>query len=104
MRLTSLHIRPYHYRLEGPRAGNIFLCMLAHYVEWHTREAWRELIFDDEDMERKSHRNPVVAAAAAERSKSLAQRPLSSPQLLYPLYELSTIVRNTCEAGTCQWA
>ena len=25
--------------------AHIFLCMLAYYVEWHMREAWRELMF-----------------------------------------------------------
>jgi len=23
--------------------AHIFLCMLAYYVDWHLREAWREL-------------------------------------------------------------
>ncbi len=41
---------------------HIFLCMLAYYVEWHMREAWRELMLVDEDLERKGHRDPVVAA------------------------------------------
>ena len=32
----------------GLRA-HILLCMLAYYVEWHMREAWRALLFADED-------------------------------------------------------
>jgi hypothetical protein len=39
--------------------------MLAYYVEWHMREAWRALLFCDEDLEAKTRRDPV---APAERS------------------------------------
>ena len=27
--------------------AHTLLCMLAYYVEWHMREAWRELMFGD---------------------------------------------------------
>jgi hypothetical protein len=33
------------------------LCMLAYYVEWHLREAWRELMFADADLSAKA--NPM---------------------------------------------
>ena len=39
--------------------------MLAYYVEWHLKEAWRELLFTDEDQAAKTTRDP---AAPAERS------------------------------------
>src|SRR5260370_29400516 len=55
MKTIDLHIRPIHHRLEGRVRAHIFLCMLAYYVEWHMREAWRELMFADEDRERKKH-------------------------------------------------
>ena len=44
---------------EGRVWAHIFLCMLAYYVEWHLLEAWRPLLFADEDR------------AAKERSLSL---------------------------------
>jgi len=103
MKTIDLHIRPIHHHLEGRVRAHIFLCMLAYYVEWHMREAWRELMFADEDLERKKHRDPV---AAAERSEAALQKvathtlqdgsPAHSFRTL--LAELSTIVRNTCEA------
>lgn len=82
--------------------AHIFLCMLAYYVEWHMREAWRELLFSDEDLKRKAHRDPV---AAAERSgaalEKVARRTLKDGSPVHSfrtlLHELSTIVRNTCE-------
>ena len=42
--------------------AHIFLCMLAYYVEWHMRQAWRELMFTDEDQAAKLVRDPVAPA------------------------------------------
>jgi transposase len=103
MKTIDLHIRPIHHRLEGRVRAHIFLCMLAYYVEWHMREAWREMMFADEDLERKKHRDPV---AAAERSDAaldkVATRTLKDGSPVHSfrtlLADLSTIVRNTCEA------
>jgi transposase len=102
MKTIDLHIRPIHHRLEGRVRAHIFLCMLAYYVEWHMREAWRALMFADEDLEAKKHRDPV---AAAERSDAaldkVATRKLKDGSTVHSfrtlLAELSTIVRNTCE-------
>jgi transposase len=103
MKTIDLHIRPIHHRLEERVRAHIFLCMLAYYVEWHMREAWRELMFADEDLERKKHRDPVAAAERSEAAldKVVARKlkdgsPVHSFRTL--LDELSTIVRNTCEA------
>ena len=47
--------------------------MLAYYVEWHMRDALRELIFDDEEIEAaQATRKSVVAKA--QRSKSAKQK------------------------------
>ena len=43
----DLKVRPIHHRLADRVRSHIFLCMLAYYVEWHMREAWRELMFAD---------------------------------------------------------
>jgi transposase len=43
-----LEIRPVHHRLEDRVRAHVFLCTLAYYLEWHLRQAWRELTFTDE--------------------------------------------------------
>jgi hypothetical protein len=98
---VDLKVRPIHHHLETRVRAHIFLCMLAYYVEWHMREAWRELMFADEDQAAKATRDPVAPArrsAAAEekaRSKQLDDgTPVHSFHTL--LEELSTIVRTTC--------
>lgn len=105
MKTIDLHIRPIHHRLETRVRAHIFLCMLSFYVEWHMREAWRELLFADEDLKRKVRRDPVAAATRSEAAlNKVATHTLDdgSPAHSFRtlLQELSTIVRNTCRPST----
>ena len=101
MKTLDLKVRPIHHRLEERVRAHIFLCMLAYYVEWHLREAWRELMFADEDQAAKAGRDPV---APARRSKAalekIGQRVLGDGTPVHSfstlLAELATRVRNTC--------
>ncbi len=75
--------------------------MLAYYVEWHMIEAWRPLLFGDEDQEAKTRRDPVAPAERSEGAQHKAHtlklgdgRPVHSFHTL--LAHLATIVRNTC--------
>jgi len=97
MKTIDLHIRPIHHRLEDRVRAHIFLCMLAYYVEWHMREAWRELMFADEDLERKKHRDPVAAAERSDAAlEKVTTRKLKNGSLVHSfrtlLEDLSTIV------------
>ncbi|MGH7745058.1 MAG: IS1634 family transposase [Steroidobacteraceae bacterium] len=101
MKTIDLHVRPIHHWLETRVRAHIFLCMLAYYVEWHMREAWREMLFADEDMKRKTRRDPVAAAQRSDAAlNKVATHTLDdgSPAHSFRtlLEELSTIVRNTC--------
>jgi hypothetical protein len=62
IKTVDLKVRPIHHHLESRVRAHIFLCMLAYYVEWHMREAWRPLLFCDEDLEAKALRDPVTPA------------------------------------------
>lgn len=53
----SLKFRPIHHRLADRVRTHIFLCMLAYYVEWYTRESWRDLMLADSDQEAKATRD-----------------------------------------------
>jgi transposase len=103
LKTVDLKVRPIHHRLENRVRSHIFLCMLAYYVEWHLRDAWRELMFADTDLQAKSTRDPV---APAKRSKAALAKVASkrlddaTPAHCFHtlLAELATIVRNTCRA------
>ena len=101
MKTIDLKVRPIHHRLAARVRSHIFLCMLAYYVEWHMREAWRPLLFADEDQEAKRMRDPVAPAqrSAGAEEKAFTRR-LPDGSLAHSfrtlLEHLATIVRNTC--------
>src|SRR5262249_31114503 len=90
-----------HHRLADRVRSHILLCMLAYYVEWHLREAWRPVLFSDEDQDAKKSRDPVapaqrsLAAQAKVESHKLDDG-TSAHSLRTLLQDLATIVRNTC--------
>jgi hypothetical protein len=71
LKSVDLMVRPIRHRLENRVRAHIFLCMLAYYVQWHMTEAWRPLLFADEDQDSKRSRDPV---APAERSEAALQK------------------------------
>jgi hypothetical protein len=103
MKTIDLKVRPIHHRLADRVRAHIFLCMLAYYVEWHMREAWRSLLFADEDLEAKARRDPVAPAQRSEPAEAKAATHTlpdgtAAHSFRTLLEELSTIVRNTCQA------
>jgi transposase len=101
LKSMDLRIRPIHHRLADRVRAHILLCMLAYYVEWHLREAWRELLFADTEQAAKATRDPVAPArrsAAAARKAATRTLVDGTPAHSFTtlMDELSTIVRNTC--------
>jgi hypothetical protein len=101
LKSDDLQIRPIYHHTEERVRAHLFLCMLAYYVKWHMSEAWRGLLFADEDQDRLAQRDPVAPATRSEAalekvaSKRLADgSPAHSFSTL--LKELETIIRNTC--------
>jgi hypothetical protein len=104
LKTIDLKVRPIHHRLADRVRAHIFLCTLAYYVEWHMREAWRALLFADEDQAAKATRDPVAPAqrsAQAERKAHTHTLSDGTPAHSFRtlLEELSTIVRNTCRTA-----
>jgi len=101
LKTIDLKVRPIHHRLEERVRAHIFLCMLAYYVEWHMLEAWRGMLFSDEDQEAKKTRDPVAPAKrSAEALRKVHSHTLDDGTEVHSfqtlLKELSTIVRNVC--------
>ena len=101
LKTIDLKVRPIHHRLADRVRAHILLCMLAYYVEWHMREAWRELMFADTEQQAKATRDPVAPAKRSRSALAKASRhtlddgtPVHSFATL--LGELGTVVRNTC--------
>ena len=101
LKTMDLKVRPIRHRLENRVRAHIFLCMLAHYVQWHMLEAWRPLLFCDEDQEARATRDPVAparrSAAALRKVRSRTLDDGSEAHSFHTLLKvLSSIVRNVC--------
>jgi len=101
LKSIDLKVRPIYHHLDKRVRAHIFLCMLAYYVEWHMKEAWRALLFGDEDQQAKKTRDPVAPAKRSVKALAKAHnRRLedgSQAHSFHTLLEsLSTIVRDTC--------
>jgi len=101
MKSIDLEVRPIYHRLEHRVRAHLFLCMLSYYVKWHMMEAWRPLLFGDDDKEGKKTRDPVAAAKrSAQALKKVATKKLEDGTEVHSfqtlLKGLSTIVRNVC--------
>jgi hypothetical protein len=101
LKTIDLKVRPIHHRTADRVRAHILLCMLAYYVEWHMREAWRELMFADTEQQAKATRDPVAPARRSKAALAKVARhtlddgtPVHSFATL--MAELATIVRNTC--------
>ena len=94
----ELQIRPIHHRLEDRVRAHVLICMLAYYLTWHLKAAWKPLLFTDEhrptspDPVAKAVRSPAAQHKAQTKRTSTGQ-PAHSYQTL--LAELATQTRNT---------
>ena len=105
LKTIDLEIRPIYHRLEDRVRAHIFLCMLSYYVQWHLIEAWRPLLFADEDQESKATRDPIKPAQRSRAARKKATRKvLEDGSLVHSfqtlLDQMSGIVRNVCRAKT----
>jgi len=98
---VDLMVRPIRHRLENRVRTHIFLAMLSYYVQWHMIEAWRPLLFADEDQQTKTSRDPVAPAKRSEGAlQKIATKRLDDGSPVHSfrslLRHLAEIVRNTC--------
>lgn len=94
----DLQIRPIHHHLAERVRAHVLICMLAYYLTWHLKAAWKPLLFTDEH--RPSSPDPVAKAVRSPAAQQKAQtkrtstgQPAHSYRTL--LAELSTQTRNT---------
>jgi transposase len=98
----DLLVRPIHHRTAERVRAHILLCLLAYYVEWHLRQAWESLLFEDEELaEDRRRRDPVAparASASTRRKKTTHMTPSGLPVQSFRtlMAHLGTRCRNTC--------
>jgi transposase len=98
---VDLMVRPIYHRLEDRVRAHIFLCMLAYYVQWHMMEAWRPLLFADDQQQHKATRDPVAPAKRSNKALEKASTKQLEDDTLVRSFQnlldhLAAIVRATC--------
>jgi len=94
----DLQIRPIHHRLAERVRAHVLICMLAYYLTWHLKAAWKPLLFTDEhrpvspDPVAKAVRSPA-AQHKAQTKRTSTGHPTHSYHTL--LSELATQTQNT---------
>lgn len=102
---SDLRIRPIHHRTNDRVRAHIFLCLLAYYVEWHLRQAWAPLLFDDEDLPAdRSQRDPVAPAQPSTSAKHKKRARVTDEG--WPVHSFNTLMadlatrcRHRCRLG-----
>ena len=94
----DLQIRPIHHRLEPRVRCHVLICMLAYYLTWHLKAAWKPLLFTDEN--RPVNEDPVAKAVRSPAAQHKAQTKRTAAGDTAHSYrtlltELSTQTRNT---------
>jgi hypothetical protein len=94
----DLEIRPIHHHREDRVRAHVLICMLAYYLTWHLKAAWKPLTFTDEqrptdpDPVAKAVRSPAAQHKAQSKHTATGEACHSYQSLLA---ELATQTRNT---------
>ncbi len=94
----DLQIRPIHHHLEDRVRAHVLICMLAYYLTWHLKTAWKPLLFTDEH--RPTNPDPVAKAVRSPAAQHKAQtKRTTTGEACHDyrslLKELATQTRNT---------
>lgn len=103
VKTLDLHVRPIFHRTPEHVEAHIFLCLLAYYVEWHLRQAWAPLLFEDEELEQdRPRRDPVAPAKPSMSARAKKARKINADGM--PVHSFHTLMdtlatrcRNTCQ-------
>ena len=86
----DLLVRPIHHRTADRVRAHILLCLLAYYVEWHLRQAWEPLLFEDEELavDRRTSRpggtGPSLGVGASARRRRTRRRAVCRSRVFAP--------------------
>jgi transposase len=89
----DLLVRPIRHRSQERVPAHIFLCLLAYYVEWHLRQAWAPLLFEDEERrEERKRRDPILPAKPS--ASAQAKKRSHQTREGFPVQSFQTLLAN----------
>jgi len=103
MKAPELQIRPIHHRLKDRVRAHVFLCMLAHHIQYELADRLAPMLFTDDtplapaDPIAPARRSPAANAKAGSARTEHGLPAHSLPDLLT---DLATLCRNTIRVAT----
>jgi hypothetical protein len=99
---SELAVRRIRDRIDPRVRAHLLICLLADYVQWHLKQAWAPLLFEEEDLENdRRRRDPVAPAKPSPQARRKQQTRQTSSGL--PVHSFDTLLealatrcRNTC--------
>jgi len=99
----DLLVRPIRHRTADRVPAHIFLCVLAYYVEWHLRQAWAPLLFEDEErVEQRKHRDPVLPPQPSDSVQSKKHSHQTADGL--PVHSFDSLLRELASRARVTYA
>jgi Transposase DDE domain len=90
-----LELRAIHHRLGQRVKAHVFHWMLSYYLAWHLREAWKPLLFDDEQP--PTQPDPVAKASRSTAAKRKTQTKRTTAG--EPCHSLATLLTSSRPAS-----
>jgi len=101
LKTMDLKVRPIHHRLADRVRAHVLLCMLAYHVEWHMRQSWAPILFDDEHKDQAEKKRETVVDPAQRSDGALRKAASKRTDDDYPVHsfqsllaDLATITKN----------
>ena len=101
LKTVDLKVRPIHHRLADRVRAHVLLCMLAYHVEWHMRQQWAPILFDDAHKEQGERKRETIVDPAQRSASALRKAANKRTDDDYPVHsfqsllaDLATITKN----------
>jgi transposase len=99
----DLLVRPIRHRDEHRVEAHIFLCLLAYYAEWHMREAWAPLLFEDEELQEDRKRRDAILPAKPSESAQQKKRTRKTAEG-FPVHSFATLIAELASRARVTYA
>jgi transposase len=99
MKTIDLKVRPIHHWLSDRIRAHVFLCMLAHYVEWHMRQKLAPILFEDEEKEEAEKARRSIVAPAERSSTAQHKDATKRTDDNYPVHSFQTLLEDLATLG-----
>lgn len=88
----DLDVRPIHHRKADRVRAHFFLCMLAHYLEWHLIDRLAPMLFVDDDKAAAQAQRPSPVAPAGRSKAAKAKDATKRSADGEPIHSLKTLL------------